>query len=92
MLTLKINNAELSTDIINVDMSDIVSRIVNEATAGNVVTKRAFADYSFKQSGNILIVSNKSPVQNSIPKSAAYSLECNVNNKDVPKSVNIVFP
>ncbi|MBI3633892.1 MAG: hypothetical protein HY226_06435 [Candidatus Vogelbacteria bacterium] len=92
VVTLRLNNAALSTDIITIDQSDVVNRLVMEATAGQIATKRAFADYSFKQSGNILIVSNKTLVQNSIPSTATYSLECNVNNKAVTKSVNIVFP
>ncbi len=91
-LTFKINNASLSLPITNINPIDLVRRIITEATGGSAATVAAFSNYAFSQNGNILTVSNKIPIEMPIPSTMTYSLDCNVNNKDVSQSVNITFP
>lgn len=88
---LTINDASLSLPIINRNAIDIIRRLITEATAGRADIKKAFSNYNFSQNGNILVVSNKTPTNISLPPTATYSLECNVDNKAVSGSVNIAF-
>ncbi len=61
------------------------------AAAGKSDIKKALSTFNFTQDGSMLVVTSKSPLPASIPTSATYSIECNVNNKAVPSSVNVSF-
>jgi hypothetical protein len=91
-ITLRINTSTISFQLTNQNPIDIIRRLITEMTSGNSETKKAFSNYNFSQNGNILIVSNKNPAVVAVPATAKYSLECNVNNKAVSNSVNIIFP